>query len=84
MNHILVRLRSLLNSLDMAFQIVQGKSGILEKKVPFLIFILIKIQGEDIPHPIINHVLGITGFTSLGMMLSLFNLSTSPLFLSSP
>ena len=41
----------------MSFHIIQGEMGIIEKNIPLLLMIMRVCQGEDIPHPIRNHVL---------------------------
>ena len=80
----MIHLRNPLDIFYMAFQIIQGKLGLIENNVSLLLLFERVYQGENIPHPIPDLVLteliiigfdGIDDFPSLGIPLDLLDTS---------
>ena len=55
--HVLISLGNLLESLDIAFCVIERKSGLVEKKTPTIIFVVGFQQGEDLPNTISYYML---------------------------
>ena len=57
LNNTLIYLRAFLKTQYMAFHLFQGKSRLMYKNIPLLLFIVWVWKGEYIPHSIPDHML---------------------------